>query len=101
MLWATLQLASHGVSAIADGKFASENASQGVAHVESTTTASCPVVHSPDCAVCRFLSGSASENVASTVVVPRLVQVGMRDRGNWLPRTAARALPNGRAPPAI
>src|SRR5687768_16137798 len=101
LFWAALQLASPRISSIADGRMAAQNASGPTTHVESTTTSSCPVVHSPDCAVCRYLSGSACAQQLSALGFP--LSVGGRG-----PRAESReqhrpalTLPHGRAPPTI
>ena len=101
LFWAALQLASPAVSAIADGKLASQNASGPATHVEATTTASCPVVHSPDCGVCRYLSASALGSRLSAFA-PLLSGQSRELRAESREQhSAALALPHGRAPPAI
>src|SRR5687768_10378370 len=60
VLWATLQLASPGLTAIADGNSASLSFADAASHVEATGSESCPLPHSPDCAVCRYLSSGAA-----------------------------------------
>lgn len=101
LLWAALQLASPGASAIADGRLAAANASGPTTHVEATTSASCPVVHSPDCGVCRYLSGPAATQQPSPLV-------SLLSTADQLPNTETRVcvsvvavLPHGRAPPAL
>jgi hypothetical protein len=97
LVWATLQLASPGISAIADGRLSSE--SQPVAHIEATSSASCPVVHAPDCGVCRYLSNAAVKDAPAA-----FFGCDERARGNPSTQNAgvrgvALALPRGRAPP--
>lgn len=101
LFWAALQLASPGVSAIADGKLAAENASGPATHVEATTTSACPVVHSPDCGVCRYLSGAACLEQHSALGF-RIVASTAEPTVTAGPRIGnALALPHGRAPPVI
>lgn len=99
LLWATLQLASPAMSAVADGRLARDGAGDRTAHVESSTTSSCPVVHPPDCGVCRYLSGCGI--LPGTSAPPMTVATEMRrtpSRGTaGLPPSLA--LPDGRAPP--
>lgn len=99
LIWATLQLVSPGVSAIADGTLALESASAPLVHVEATGSASCPEVHSPDCGVCRYLSTGGQVATASGLAL----RAG-RDQSALVFRVAAvpsatAALPHGRAPP--
>lgn len=99
LLWAALQLASPGASAIADGALARENASAPAMHVEATTTAACPVVHSPDCGVCRYLSTSANPQPPQAFSLSSVAE--RRDARTDIPQAgcASVALPHGRAPP--
>jgi hypothetical protein len=101
LLWATLQLASPAVGAVADGRAVSGGAADLTAHVEATTTSACPVVHAPDCAVCRYLSASAAEPVPEPVqrVVERAAQCPETLRNSA--RASAHVLPDGRAPPGL
>ena len=99
---ASLQLAMPGLSAIADGALARESAANPATHVEASTRASCPVVHSPDCAVCRYLSVSAfSSSGHATVAWAGTSQCRV------IPALATRAaktdtvFPPGRAPPVL
>src|SRR5688572_33060991 len=100
LICAALQLASPGFSAIADGRLARESASGPATHVEATTTASCPVVHSPDCAVCRYLSTSACE--APNAVPETLLAADIADPAavGRSTRGSPHAHPHGRAPPS-
>ena len=101
VFWAALQLASPAVSAIADGRLAAQNASGPATHVEATTTASCPVVHSPDCAVCRYLSASPL-GARLSAFVPLLSADSREPMAESREQhSAALALPHGRAPPTI
>jgi hypothetical protein len=101
ILWAAVQLASPGFSAIADGKQSSDSASAPQTHIEATTSESCPVVHSPDCALCRYLTHQAG--AASFGTEWRLLGTERQELGVdcIAERSAAVALPHGRAPPAI
>lgn len=102
LVWATLQLASPGLSAIADGLLARASASGPSIHVEATSGASCPVVHSPDCAVCRYLSVSASSDTAAPAFGwAETSQCGVVPDATTAARSAAFALPHGRGPPTV
>lgn len=99
LVWATLQLASPGVSAAADAFVASEAASAPQSHVEAPDNTSCPEVHSPDCGVCRYLStgmepvpGGALIPAAHRVVAPAASRVALESAPGV-------SLPHGRAPP--
>lgn len=101
LIWATLQLLSPGVSAIADGALALESASAPLVHVEATGSASCPEVHSPDCGVCRVLS-TGGPLAAS----PGIALAATRDGSALVCRvaeltSATTVLPHGRAPPVL
>ncbi|MGH7677348.1 MAG: hypothetical protein ACRENU_02700 [Gemmatimonadaceae bacterium] len=99
ILWAALQFASPGASAIADGMLAAANAAGPTTHVEATTTASCPVVHSPDCGVCRYLSGPADMNGPSAFDARPSAEARAPRAEGSLHSIALAALPHGRAPP--
>ncbi len=99
LLCAALQLASPAFSAVAHGKLASDNASGPAMHVEATTTASCPVVHAPDCAVCRYLTTPAAGPPDPAVVSDRECEASPPKAVVWGTRSAPHALPPGRAPP--
>ena len=101
ILWATLQLASPAVSAIADGKAAFESASEATTHVEATSTERCPVVHSPDCGVCRYLSTSTSDQPAAPAWLASSSCAGIPGGSDRAAPAAAKTLPRGRAPPVI
>lgn len=101
ILWATLQLASPGVSAIADGYAAREGAGQAATHVEATSTERCPIVHSPDCAVCRYLSNSGSEPPMTPSFASSSERAADPAICDSFALSAAAALPQSRAPPAI
>ena len=99
--WATFQLASPAITALADGRLAAANASEPSTHVEATSTSSCPQVHSPDCAICRYLSGPISTLPPATIglIVFRDAQAPRGESA--LLHTAALVLPPGRGPPAL
>jgi hypothetical protein len=101
LLCATVQLASPGLSAVADGALARANASQPQTHVESTTTANCPVVHPPDCAICRYLSSAASPPSLAPVAFEYCAESREPRAESLLRPSGAVTLPHGRAPPAI
>ena len=99
LFWAVLQMASPAASAISDGLLASGNSAEQVAHVESATTNACPVVHAPDCAVCRYLSGSVGEAVQCGVLQLPDVGIALPDGQYQTTYASAVVLPPGRAPP--
>ena len=101
MVGAALQLLSPGVASIAHGMSARENASGPLRHIESTTTATCPVVHAPDCGVCRYLSAAGTQaKLAPTLLVGELT-AAPECVASLVPRRGVAALPDGRAPPAL
>ena len=99
LLCAAVQLVSPGVSSIADGKFAGDNASAPVTHVEATTTDRCPVVHSPDCAVCRYLSGSAAKQPPTAFADSKSTERETPGVERFIAGWSTIALPPGRGPP--
>jgi hypothetical protein len=101
MVGAALQLLSPGVASIADGKLARENASGPLTHIESTTTATCPVVHAPDCGVCRYLSTTGTlPRVSDSVPQAETAATPMCAEGR-APAGGRIFLPDGRAPPVL
>ena len=99
LLWATLQLASPAVGAIADGRVVSGGGAQRTAHVEATSTGACPVVHTPDCAVCRYLSGSAAEPAPVQMHRVGESSPGCAEARQHGAFASSLVLPDGRAPP--
>jgi hypothetical protein len=99
LCWATFQLLSPAVGAVADGKLA-RGAAERVAHVESTTSATCPVVHPSDCALCRYLSGNSPRCVDTPAF--RTARSGILGGigEDQLVGNVSLILPEGRAPPA-
>ena len=57
LVWAALQFAAAGLTALAHAR--AETADAAVAHVEATTSETCPVVHPVDCGVCRHASAAS------------------------------------------
>jgi hypothetical protein len=100
LFWAALHLASPGLTSVAHGVGAAQGV-QPAAHVESTTSETCPVVHAPDCGVCRYLSQASG--VASTPSYALLRRAGNEPVPTLRTRaiSAAVVLPDGRAPPVI
>jgi hypothetical protein len=96
---ALLQLTTPPLSAVADGLAARDSAGERVAHVESTTTSRCPVVHAPDCGVCRYLTtcGAPPLDAATPVVIAAVAPPARTNVSHSTP--AAAVLPDGRAPP--
>ena len=100
LVWAIVQLLSPGVSAIADGRLAQDNATAPV-HVEATGTATCPEVHSPDCGVCRYLSTGGEIPAMSGIALcdaRAAMSVSARGAGGAFAHVL---LPHGRAPPTV
>lgn len=100
LVWAVLQLASPGMSAVADG-LATEAGANPAAHVEATTGKGCPVVHSPDCGMCRYLSQGARLQPVARIVLPQRASIAEPQVARFRPRHAATILPDGRAPPVL
>lgn len=101
LCWAVLQMASPALGAFAEARLASASAREPVAHVESSSSASCPVVHSPECAMCRYLSSpaAASHTAPSLAVLSHGGDARVEDRSAT--PNAALVLPDGRAPPNV
>ena len=97
--WATLQLASPGLIAIADGISASASFAEAASHVEATGSESCPVPHSPDCAVCRYLSSGAAPPPHAALLIVNSTDLREPRADSRLRWNAAVVLPDGRAPP--
>ena len=100
LLLALLQLALPAASAVADGRIAAR-AGDPVAHVESTSSATCPVVHPPDCAVCRYLSAAA----VPTAAAPDACALAPAVSGSLAARRSGNGvlvgLPDSRAQPLV
>lgn len=102
LVWATLQVASPALASIADGMLARESATSPSTHVEATTSASCPVVHSPDCGVCRYLSAAGSNDAGAPALGwEGASQCGIISSATTIALSAAVVLPHGRAPPTL
>lgn len=99
LLLAALQLASPALSAVADALFVARSG-KPVAHVESTSAAGCPVVHSADCAVCRYLSSAASIPGAVLDLTVDIQAIEQRIGDQRDASCVVVFLPDGRAPPA-
>jgi hypothetical protein len=99
-MWASLQLAAPAMSSIADGLLTIDSSTRPTTHVEATTTETCPVVHAPDCGVCRYLSTSGTNDSSSPAFVwHRRDVLAPTSAITADPGSGARALPHGRAPP--
>jgi hypothetical protein len=102
LAWASLQLAAPAMAGIADATAALENASAPLTHVEATSSESCPVVHSPDCGLCRYLSTTPSQAAAGTAFDWTVGAAAKLIRTSSLSTASACvALPFGRAPPTV
>lgn len=86
-------------SALADGLLARGAAREAVAHVEASTTASCPVVHAPDCGVCRYLSACDATDAADAPQLAIRLAAPLNAEPGLGERSPALLLPHGRAPP--
>jgi hypothetical protein len=101
VLWATLQLASPGAMAIADGVASGKGTTGAIAHIESGTTSTCPQIHGVDCAICRYLSNVAAvvpgtpDSFEFSVDLPCPALTRLGTAAPW------RVLPRSRAPPAV
>ena len=98
LIWATLLVASPGLSALADAN-ASTRFTGDPGHVEERTSSSCPVVHPPDCGLCRHLTTAATTTPALAVVVAQRATVSGVERDPARHPGAASTLHWGRAPP--
>ena len=103
LAWAALQLVLGGVVSLADARAEAESISRGAtAHVEAHGTPSCPRVHGPDCALCRFLTTSGraerSLTLAEPLTSPRSALVL---ESASAPAAAQSEPPPARAPPAL
>lgn len=96
-VWAAVQFAAAGLTSLAHARAEVTNVS--VAHIEATTSESCPVVHPVDCGVCRHAgatqlpaAAAGAHVVAATGEVPAASERPAVGR-------LLDALPDGRAPP--
>jgi hypothetical protein len=100
LLWAGLQLAMPALGSLADARIAAA-AGDPVSHVESKSSASCPVIHAPDCAVCRYLSGTAPAPATASAADIDAERAGADVQARCAIAYVALVLPDGRAPPAL
>lgn len=102
LAWASLQLAAPALTSIADGQLSVNDAFRNLTHIEATTSSSCPVVHSPDCGLCRILSTSSANDATlpafgwSVGAANTIVEAECAG-----PSRSTIALPFGRAPPTV
>ena len=99
LLLAMVQLGSPAMSAIADARLAAQ-AGEPIAHVESTSATDCPVVHTADCAMCRYLSSAASIPGAALDLAVDIQALEQRIGDQRDASSLVVFLPDGRAPPA-
>jgi len=99
LFWALVQLASPGLSAVADGRLSLESAAQPATHIEATTSSTCPVVHSPDCGMCRYLSGAFAPQAAQVIAFFQTCDAISPIARVTDASDVAQALPRGRSPP--
>jgi hypothetical protein len=98
----TLQLASPSVSALADGMLALASVGRPTTHVEAVTQAACPMVHAPDCGLCRLLSLTGCRDAAPpSLSATDPGRTGLRSPGERNVAARSIALPPGRAPPTV
>ena len=101
LLLAVVQLSAPSLVAAADGLV--QHAAAGVesTHVEAHTSATCPAVHSPDCAMCRYVSLSA--HTSAPTLAPIVVNdAGQQGRAACVGQGhAVHDTPRGRSPPVI
>ena len=102
-LLATLQLVVPGALSIADARAEARSlAAEGRSHVEDHSTPRCPPAHGPDCGLCRFLSSThgTPPSIAQTFSLGD-VRATVRPVVTLGGESAARALPESRAPPTL
>jgi hypothetical protein len=98
LVWAVLLLAAPAASAQADARFTRALAGSQ-SHVEDATSATCPLVHPPDCGLCRHLS-NAARVPPGVVPSPAAARPMVPSEGIALVDAACVAVvPWGRAPP--
>jgi len=101
LAWASLQLASPALASWADGRQSMESASSPQTHVEATTSDGCPVVHSPDCGLCRYLSASQANAEPATISWIATTASELVGSASVAASSGSVALPFGRAPPTL
>jgi hypothetical protein len=75
LILAALQFAAPAIASVAEGSFSQQVADSG-SHIEAYGLNSCTPPHSADCAICRFLTGNASDAPATAApVIAREVPV--------------------------
>jgi len=99
MAFATLQLVSPALVVIADGTAIRGAVSESVAHVESASSESCPQIHNPDCALCRYLSGATGSTGDGGGALHLAESAPTYADTVVLAFGASIFLPHGRAPP--
>jgi hypothetical protein len=87
------------IAGLADGWAVRDAVAAAVPHVESDGTTGCPQVHPPDCALCRYLSSTASLLPGVTEAPPRQQRVAFDARASASRTGTTAFLPDGRAPP--
>jgi hypothetical protein len=98
LAWAGLQVAMPALGSLAEARLAAA-AGDPVSHIESKSSAGCPVVHAPDCAVCRYLSGATPTPDNAAAVNIDAERAGVQVRAACALARVAIVLPDGRAPP--
>jgi hypothetical protein len=100
LVWAGVQLATPVLGSVADARLAA-GARDPVAHVESTTSSTCPVIHAPDCGLCRYLSSvsAAPDTPCAVALITEGVDAAMAARHVRVAIVVV--LPDGRAPPSV
>ena len=98
LLWATLQIASPGLGALADGLLAAQTRDPA-SHVEATTSGRCPVVHAPDCGLCRQLTTAVAVPPRFALELPIVAAAGVAIVATGEPPRAVVPHRWGRAPP--
>jgi hypothetical protein len=100
LLLAAIQFAAPAVASVAEGAF-SRRVADPQSHVEEYGQNKCTPAHPADCAICRFLSGNASE---TPVVASLAIPTALSERPLAVAETAVGAARRGfdaRGPPAI
>ena len=100
LLFAAVQFALPAAASIADG-MAARGAGDRAAHVEGVLGTHCTPGHSADCALCRYLSGTAPKAVAAAYPLPQTTS-GLRVASvDVAARSAAHRCAQSRAPPML
>ena len=98
---AVVQVAGPGLVSIADASSeAGALVRRPTPHVESHRTASCPRVHTDQCALCRYLTGTgAAPDRGETALALRVLTTPVPDGAGSVVTSRLGTLPRPRGPP--